>query len=65
MKQYTFEQIDDAINRTGNYTSRLLRTQALGIMMDEIAEETGSYPKWEDVAPEWVINQFACYLKEA
>ncbi len=63
MKQYTFSQIDDAITRTGNYTSRLLRSQALGIMMDSIEEDTGKFPAWDDIAPEWIVNQFASYLK--
>ena len=25
-------------------------------MMDQIEEETGKWPDWNDIAPEWVVN---------
>ena len=31
---------------------------ALCRMMDIVEEETGSWPNWEDEAPQWVLDNF-------
>ena len=31
---------------------------ALGRMMDIVEEQTGSFPSWDDKAPEWILKNF-------
>lgn len=34
---------------------------AVGRMMDEVETETGRFPSWDDIAPEWILE--VCGLK--
>ena len=52
MKNYTFSQLVNQMERLGNN----LADVAVGRMMDVIFEETGKYPNWNDTAPEWVVK---------
>ena len=31
---------------------------ALGRMMDIVEEESGTFPNWDDEAPEWILEHF-------
>lgn len=49
----TFNELVDMAMVAGNNLADL----AIGRMMDIIEEETGVWPDWNDVAPEWVVKQ--------
>ena len=53
MKKYTFSQLEAIARERGAN----LADVAIGRMMDIIEEETGRWPNWSDVAPEWVVRQ--------
>lgn len=50
--KYTFRQLVNHMERMGNN----LADVAVGRMMDVIFDETGNYPSWGDVAPDWVVK---------
>ena len=57
-KQYTFSELEDIMRKAGCNNA----DYALGDMMDIVEEETGSWPNWDDIAPEWVVKN--CLGKE-
>jgi len=52
MKKYTFHELVDIAMERGANCADL----AIGRMMDEIEEETGHWPGWNEEAPEWVVR---------
>lgn len=48
----TFNEIVKHMEAKGNNLAEV----AIGRMMDIIEEETGIFPDWNDVAPEWVVK---------
>ena len=50
--KYTFRQLVDRMERMGNN----LADVAVGRMMEIIEEQTGDYPSWGDIAPDWVVR---------
>lgn len=52
MKKYTYRELEKVMYRNGNN----LADVALGRMMDIVEEQTGSWPNWSDIAPEWVVK---------
>lgn len=50
--KYTFSQLVTRMERMGNN----LADVAVGRMMDIIEEQTGEYPSWSDIAPDWVVR---------
>lgn len=51
-ESYTFEELVDVMERAGANNAEF----AIGKMMDTIEAETGSWPNWEDAAPDWVVR---------
>lgn len=51
-KTYTYDQLVNLMNKNGSN----LADVAIGRMMLIIEEETGVFPDWNDIAPEWVVN---------
>lgn len=51
MKQYTYRQLVDHMENMGCN----LADVAVGRMMDIVEEQTGDYPCWGDIAPDWVV----------
>ncbi len=51
-ERYTYRQLVDRMERNGNN----LADVAVGRMMEMVEEETGIFPNWSDVAPEWVVK---------
>lgn len=49
----TFSQLVDLMESRGCN----LADVAIANMMDIIEEETGKWPNWDDIAPEWVVKQ--------
>ena len=52
MKNYTFSKLVDIMEASGCNLADL----AIGRMMDIIAEQTGEFPNWTDIAPNWVVK---------
>ena len=52
MKTYTFSKLVDIMEASGCNLADL----AIGRMMDIIEEQTGKFPNWEDIAPNWVVK---------
>lgn len=52
MKEYTFDEVVEELEKCGCN----LADVAVGRMMDIIEEQTGIYPKWSDIAPDWVLR---------
>lgn len=50
--KYTYEQLLNHMERMGNN----LADVALGRMMDIVEEQTGTWPNWSDIAPDWVVR---------
>ena len=59
MKKYTFSELVNIMEKNGANLAEV----AIGRMMDIIEEETGDFPNWTDIAPEWVVNN--CFGKKA
>lgn len=51
-KNYTFDELESLMRSKGCN----LADVAIGEMMDIIYDETGTYPSWSDIAPEWVVK---------
>lgn len=52
MKGYTYEELVEIMEQKGSNLAEV----AIGRMMDIVEEQTGNWPSWSDVAPEWVIK---------
>jgi hypothetical protein len=52
MKGYTYEKLVEIMERKGCNLAEI----AIGTMMDMVEEETGRFPNWDDIAPEWVVK---------
>lgn len=52
MKKYTFNELLEIMFDNGANCADV----ALGRMMDDIEEETGKWPRWDQVAPDWVVK---------
>lgn len=50
--KYTFSKLVDEMMKLGMN----LADVAVGRMMDIIEEQTGDYPSWSDIAPDWVVR---------
>ena len=50
--KYTYRQLVARMERMGNN----LADVAVGRMMDIVEEQTGEYPSWSDIAPDWVVS---------
>ena len=50
--QYTFSQLLNIMERCGNNLAYL----AVGRWMDAVELQTGTFPEWDDFAPEWCVN---------
>lgn len=50
---YTFSQLVDFMVSRGCNNADI----AIADMMDIIETETGKWPNWDDIAPEWVVKQ--------
>lgn len=48
----TFQELVEALHERGANLAEV----AIGRMMDEIEEETGVWPNWDDQAPAWVLE---------
>lgn len=48
---YTFSELLEIMEANGSNLADI----ALGRMMDEIEYETGEFPAWYDIAPDWVV----------
>jgi hypothetical protein len=55
-KKYTFNELLIEMENRGCNCADV----ALGRMMDGIEEDTGRWPDWGDIAPDWVVK--ACGL---
>ena len=51
-KTYTYDQLVNIMYENGSN----LADVAIGRMMTIIEEETGVFPDWNDIAPDWVVN---------
>ena len=51
-ERYTYRQLVDRMESKGNN----LADVAVGRMMDIVEEQTGTYPDWDDFAPDWVVK---------
>lgn len=51
-KNYTFDDLESLMRSKGCN----LADVAIGEMMDIIYDESGVYPSWSDIAPEWVVK---------
>lgn len=51
--KYTFSQLVDLMVSRGCNNADI----AIADMMDIIETETGKWPNWDDIAPEWVVKQ--------
>ena len=51
-KEYTFSQLVTAMQRSGCNLAEV----AIGRMMTVIEEQTGKFPDWQDIAPDWVVE---------
>ena len=52
MKNYTFSQLLDIMERAGNNLAYL----AVGRWMDAVELQTGIFPDWDSFAPEWAVK---------
>lgn len=51
-KDYTYNELCIIMENRGCDLAEI----ALGQMMDIVGEETGDWPSWSDLAPEWVVK---------
>lgn len=51
-KAYTYDQLVNLMRENGSN----LADVAIGRMMIIVEEETGVFPDWSDIAPDWVVN---------
>ena len=56
MKRYTYQEILYILEERG-----LLVETTLARFMDQVEEDTGVYPDWNDYAPDWIINFCGLY----
>lgn len=56
MKRYTYNEILYILEERG-----LLVETTLGHFMDQVEEDTGVFPGWDDYAPDWVVNFCGLY----
>ena len=52
MSKYSFNDLETIMNKNGCNLADI----AIGRMMDIIYDETGEYPSWSDIAPDWVVK---------
>lgn len=52
VREYTYRQLIERMERKGNNLAEV----AVGRMMDIIEEQTGTYPDWGDIAPDWCVR---------
>lgn len=52
-KSYTFDELVKIMKLKGCNLAEI----AIGRMMDIIEEQTGEWPDWSDIAPDWVVKQ--------
>lgn len=52
MKTMTYSELETRMRKNGCN----LADVAIGRMMEMVEEETGLYPNWGDVAPDWVVK---------
>lgn len=48
----TFNELSNRAKSKGNN----LADVAIGRMMELVEEETGRFPSWTDIAPDWVVR---------
>lgn len=51
-KNYTYDELVNLMKKKGCN----LAEYAIADMMDMIEEETGTWPNWDEEAPEWVVK---------
>ena len=51
-KKYTYDNLVEIMEKNGCNLAEV----AIGRMMDIIEEQTGNWPSWSDIAPEWVVK---------
>lgn len=51
-KHYTYEELMDIMEQNGNNLAEV----AICRMMDIVEEETGIWPNYTDIAPEWIVK---------
>lgn len=57
MGNYTWDQLyREVLSRGAN-----LAETVIGRMMDDLADDTGVYPKWGDQAPAWAVKAALYY----
>ena len=49
---YTYSELLDIMERKGCNLAEV----AIGSMMDIVETETGNWPDWSDIAPDWVVK---------
>lgn len=50
--EYTYNQLEEIMRQNGCNLADI----AIGRMMIIVEEETGDFPNWNDIAPEWVVK---------
>ena len=55
--KYTYHQLVERMEDMGCNLAEV----AVGRMMDIVAEQTGYFPNWDDMAPDWVVNNCTKY----
>jgi hypothetical protein len=53
MNKYTYSDLIKIARKNGANLAEV----AIGRMMDEVYEETGKWPSWNEEAPEWIIKE--------
>ena len=56
MKRYTYDEISSILEEQG-----LLVETTLGRFMEQVEEDTGVFPDWDDYAPDWICNFCGLY----
>lgn len=51
-KSFTFLELVEYLEDQGNNLAEV----AIGRMMDDIEAETGRWPSWDDIVPEWILS---------
>ena len=55
-KNLTYSELLDIMYKDGNN----LADVAMGRMMNIVEEETGNFPNWSDIVPEWILKNCLC-----
>lgn len=51
-EKFTYEKLVDYLIKKGNNLAEI----AIGDMMEIVENETGTFPNWNDIVPDWILK---------